>query len=451
MNKKSMFVIGFLMFLYIVPLILMPSSMHTSYATEQNTSKDFSLSYNSFWYNDAWLYRKMIPIIEQPGAGTNYQLNITGYYDDNTKDVAGSIDFEGLCQTDFDDVLFTSSNGVTLLDFWLNPDTYVASTSAIFWVKIPANITLSDVLIFCYFGNPSAVSLSDPDNTFLFFDDFENNNLARWDTVGTDWSTQSSVKFSGTYAAYGNSASSRFLMHNVALTSGGYLIHANFRVVEIGNYYKYGIHMEDSDTHDVSGVIAYSNDWKWYNGSAQAWQDNTVAANTWYTLDLAFILGGNIYLWINDAYIGSHSFVCYSDTVVTNLIALGSGTSGNSGKDQYIDNFIFREWTIVEPSFDAPEVLEENTLSYSWENIDSFTLYFETPSWMPINLLTLIFVTPLYTTALDWFLIIFGLCLIPASTMFLVYGGRKNFSADKLFIFLMIFFIGWGLLLGGIF
>lgn len=43
-----------------------------------------------------------------------------------------------------------------------------------------------------------------------------------------------------------------------------------------------------------------------------------------------------------------------------------------------------------------------------------------------------------------------GLVMIPASGMYLVYGGRKKASMDKLFLALVVFFMGWGLLVGGI-
>lgn len=48
-----------------------------------------------------------------------------------------------------------------------------------------------------------------------------------------------------------------------------------------------------------------------------------------------------------------------------------------------------------------------------------------------------------------WFVFL-GLCMIPASTVFLVWGGRKKMSFDKMFIFLLVFIFGWALFLGGI-
>ena len=46
--------------------------------------------------------------------------------------------------------------------------------------------------------------------------------------------------------------------------------------------------------------------------------------------------------------------------------------------------------------------------------------------------------------------ILLGFIMIPSSTLYLVRGGKDGLSSDKLFYFLIIFFIGWALLLGGI-
>lgn len=45
-------------------------------------------------------------------------------------------------------------------------------------------------------------------------------------------------------------------------------------------------------------------------------------------------------------------------------------------------------------------------------------------------------------------IIIIGLILIPASTIYLVKGGRDELSSDKFFYFLIMFFIGWALFIG---
>jgi len=46
--------------------------------------------------------------------------------------------------------------------------------------------------------------------------------------------------------------------------------------------------------------------------------------------------------------------------------------------------------------------------------------------------------------------VFFGLIMIPASTLYLVKGGKDEMSSDRFFYFIIVFIIGWALLLGGI-
>lgn len=92
-------------------------------------------------------------------------------------------------QADFDDVRFTSSDGTTLIDYWLESKTN--SVTANFWVKIPSvPASPNKTTIYLYYGNPSAGSASNGNNTFLFFDDFASSagtsksNLGNMTAIG---------------------------------------------------------------------------------------------------------------------------------------------------------------------------------------------------------------------------------------------------------------------------
>jgi len=94
--------------------------------------------------------------------------------------------FNSKCQTDFDDIRFTQSNGTTLLDYWI--ESYVASTSAIIWVEFNTlyAVTLStpNNTFWVYYGNAAATTASNIGNTFIFGDDFDRANNA---VVGNGW------------------------------------------------------------------------------------------------------------------------------------------------------------------------------------------------------------------------------------------------------------------------
>jgi hypothetical protein len=72
------------------------------------------------------------------------------------------------------------------------------------------------------------------------------------------------------------------------------------------------------------------------------------------------------------------------------------------------------------------------------------------PDWNVLPSVGITFVVPMDRWGLMTAIMILGLIMIPVSGLYLVKGGRKEISTDKLYFFLIIFFIGWALFLGGI-
>jgi len=105
-------------------------------------------------------------------------------------------------KNDGGDLRFTTSDGVTLQGFWVEG---VSGTSpnrvAYVWVKVSADLGTNQD-IYCYFGNPNATNVSNGDNTFIFFDDFEDGviNTSKWD-VGTATYNRYVGENSGLFAA----------------------------------------------------------------------------------------------------------------------------------------------------------------------------------------------------------------------------------------------------------
>jgi len=143
------------------------------------------------WLN-GWGYRKKITIQGQSGAGTDYQVLLkvgessgASGYDFYVEGHSSNFPSD---KNQSGDLRFTKSDGATLLNFWVEK---VEGTSpnriAYCWVKIEDNLD-NNVDIYCYYGNSSATNVSNGDNTFIFFDDFNDNN---W----TDKWTQGSSTF----------------------------------------------------------------------------------------------------------------------------------------------------------------------------------------------------------------------------------------------------------------
>jgi len=98
----------------------------------------------------------------------------------------------------------------------------------------------------------------------------------------------------------------------------------------------------------------------------------------------------------------------------------------------------------------AVDYAEVKAYYMMWNTVGIAELWFDTPEWNIIATAILTFVIELFTGSLDAFIILLGLIMIPASTLYLVKGGRDEMSSDKFFYFIIVFIIGWALLIGGI-
>jgi hypothetical protein len=111
---------------------------------------------------------------------TNYQVKVT-------------IAYEPEMQASFQDIRFNTKAG-TYIDYWI--ESFTVSTTATVWLELPNAITDpgSDT-IWMYYGNPSASSASNGDNTFLFFDGFEGTsiNTSKWTPTGGGITVAASV------------------------------------------------------------------------------------------------------------------------------------------------------------------------------------------------------------------------------------------------------------------
>jgi hypothetical protein len=111
-----------------------------------------------------WRHRKRCTVSGCAGAGSNYQFPLTVYYGSGT-DSGASVYLDALCRLDFSDIRFTTSDGETLLSYWLKSKT--DGSNAIFWVKDSESLE-ADNTIYLYYGNPVKVaSLSSQTDTFI--------------------------------------------------------------------------------------------------------------------------------------------------------------------------------------------------------------------------------------------------------------------------------------------
>lgn len=236
-----------------------------------------------------WNYRKSITVSRASGAVTNYQMKLlvgesSGATGEDVDCGAGGV---SKCQSDFDDLRFTTSDGVTLLDYWIELTTGTTPNQlATIWIEFDS-IGTGATTFYMYYGNALAVATSNGFNTFAIFDDFASGSLdaAKWGNSGVGTWTVSSGQLHG----IGNPAfylwckvghpkpcrifvkgkSTVFYPCNIWAYSGG-----------TGDPYLSTYISADMDTRDNYGVWNLGS---WYKSGAV-----TVNVGTWYIMEALF-------------------------------------------------------------------------------------------------------------------------------------------------------------------
>jgi hypothetical protein len=150
---------------------------------------------NSEWYNSSFTNRTQVRILNndaQSYASTAVKVAIT---------------YDASMQSDFDDLRFTSSDGQTLIPFWV--EKYTASTNANIWVLLPNLATSSYATVFMYYGSSTASSTSNGGATMTAFDDYEDNSLSEYTGDTSLFSVVTSPVYGGTYSLKPSSVSGK--------------------------------------------------------------------------------------------------------------------------------------------------------------------------------------------------------------------------------------------------
>ena len=130
----------------------------------------------SGWYNPTWLYRKKITIdhTKVPSDQNSFPVLIS----------LSDVDISAKAQHSGNDILFTSSDGVTKLSHEIESYTW-NSGALVAWVKVPTLSSGTDTILYMYYANPAAGNQQDPTNVW------DANYMAVWhlDEAGTGSAT----------------------------------------------------------------------------------------------------------------------------------------------------------------------------------------------------------------------------------------------------------------------
>jgi len=146
----------------------------------------------SSWWNSSWSYRKQHNITgSSAGNQTDYQMSIIVINGTGT-DSGATVYIDNKGRSDFGDIRFTWYNSTSgeeqECDYWIEKN--YTGYNATFWVEIPFISNVTDNMIYIYYGNSDATTTSNGDNTFVFYDDFDDQTWSdKWTKKegGGDW------------------------------------------------------------------------------------------------------------------------------------------------------------------------------------------------------------------------------------------------------------------------
>ncbi|MCX9012201.1 MAG: DUF2341 domain-containing protein [Candidatus Methanoperedens sp.] len=309
-----------------------------------------------------WDYRKQKNITgSTAGAQTNYQMKLTVYNSTGT-DTPGNIYLGGNAKSDFSDLRFTKSDGITLLDYWI--ESYTPGVNATVWVEvdsIPASPNTAS--IYLYYGNSFASSSSNIHNTFLFGDDFEDNSWTanNWNLFAGGYTLVSATQRDGSTGKVlksNNNSGQTHIIANVA--ADNIVIEANVKpLYDAGGTINYGVTFRDSSNLNTVNYfkLEYLN---WgpaghnlhYVGCAPETRLTGTGwtINNWYMLQ-AQISGSSLVMKLYDRNGNLMQTIPKTASCSLTNTWLGIYSGDYSGNTAYYDAFRVRKYASPEPAW----------------------------------------------------------------------------------------------------
>ena len=199
-----------------------------------------------------WEYRKDITLARASGLVTNYQMKLL--VGESSGATGENVDCGGKCLSTFNDLRFTTSDGTTLLDYWIESISGTTPNQlATVWIEFDS-IGTGATTFYMYYGNSGASAVSNGANTFLFFDDFDDNSLDtdKWEVLLNTWAETGGI-LRGTCGA---SAYSVIISKNQVAPTDNYAVDATIAAqygLNTGNYQS-GLVINDTKTTATIGI-----------------------------------------------------------------------------------------------------------------------------------------------------------------------------------------------------
>lgn len=307
-------------------------------------------------------YRRAITINNPGSSLTDYQILVT-------VDTASLIS-AGKMNSDCSDIEFGDSD-LNGYPYWIESGCNSANTRI--WVRV-TNIPAGTKTIYMYYGNPSAVSMSNGEATFEFFDDFEGTSLdtSKWSVSSSNYSVSNSIlriNNGGIRTAdpiisldNGYVLEAKVIYYGISPTYSG-------TVSGVSNGYTAGgnseadatvLYMRGSNSRDV---------YRWVGSGATTSYDCgagvfvfTSSDNTWYVLSEKFNSSG-VVLGKDRS---TETWVSCNWARHINYITLGyfTGSTSADAQDTGYDWVFVRKYSPTEPTVSVSSTEETNLPQY---------------------------------------------------------------------------------------
>ena len=308
----------------------------------------------------AWTYRKAIVIAHTDDAAqTNYQLKLL--VGESSGAVGEQVDCGGLVASDFDDLRFTTSDGTTLCDYWIESLSGTTPNQlATVWIEVPSIAAHpNDTTIYMYYGG-TTTAVSSGANTFIVFDDFERGNDG--DTIGGSWTEASAHVHISTEQEYtgiaANTRSVKLVGADAAAPYATIPVTAGSTIAIRARYYKETalqlvfLHGDSGSGNHMQVQFDSSENVNVYDGTSYVDTTLNSLADSWGLVEFNnFNWGAATCTIVVDGNAKTGVDISYAFAPMANKLAIYG--QANTGLDDWVDDLLVRNFTVNEPTWSS--------------------------------------------------------------------------------------------------
>ena len=298
------------------------------------------------------LYRRPITVTAgSNGMPSNYSIQIV-------LDTASLIS-AGKMRSDCGDIRFYKSDG-TPLSYYIEPNTINTSSTRI-WVLDPDSLSAnSSHVIYMYYGNKNLTSQSNPQNVFLFFQNFENGSVSDWVAIqgsGTNTAdTSQAVEGIYSHKLFGSGSGSDFIVRKTlpSVISTPFVYEVWVR--EYAAYNAFSFYQSDGSTYitlwwrrDDAG--RYKPEIRLTNGTLQTGLGiDNLDFNMWHRFRIYFNSSSDLrFNWLYNGKTDEGTYGPFSPSI-SNLQSITFGCYNYNRGQGWQDQIIIRKYVNPEPT-----------------------------------------------------------------------------------------------------